>query len=592
MAKLKVLLTTEGTYPFHQGGVSTWCDILVNRMDNIDYTIFSVLMDPFVTQKFELPNSTSLIKMPLWGTEEPSEHLSTPFSQTFLSRKRTTTSNINKYFIPLFEQLVIEIISPVKDPKKLAKIILELHLYFQYYEYKVSFKSEEAWDAYKRIVLNYVASKDSNLSRPDIYGLIQSLGWLYRFLNIINTPIPDFDVTHSSAAAFCGLPCIIAKMKNKTPFMLTEHGVYLREQYISLSKREYSSFLNTFLINLVHSITSLNYAYADQISPVCLYNTRWEKEFGVENERIKVIYNGVDKDVFLHATGERPSHPTVVTVARIDPIKDIEMLIRSAAEVKLHIPNVKFMIYGSVSVPAYYDQCINLRKALELEETVIFVGHIHNIATAYKSGDIVALTSISEAFPYSVVEAMMSGTPVVSTDVGGIKEALGNTGVLVPARDYKKLAEEMIRLLNDPELRRSLADEARERALANFTIDKVIDEHEMSYNYLASKAKKTEKNLLNNEKKSSVTEVVKPSYTKESLVIQRTWMERGLAFKYTGYYEEAIGCFKSAIMESSDTIIVPLLLLELAEVYNHLGKFDLAFNEFEKYNAYQRILSA
>lgn len=585
--KLKVLLTTEGTYPFHQGGVSTWCDILVKGLDSVDYTIYSVLMDPFVTQKFELPETVSLIRMPLWGTEEPSEHLTTPFSQTFLSKRRTTAQKINQFFIPLFEGLIKEIIHPVKNPKLLAQIMLELHYYFQYYEYKVSFKSEEAWEAYKQIILNYVLSKSSHLARPDVYCLIQSLGWIYRFLNILNTPVPDVDVTHSTAAAFCGIPCVLAKLKNKTPFMLTEHGVYLREQYLYLSKREYSSFLNTFLMRLVHSITSLNYAFADQVSPVCNYNTRWEREFGIPKEKIKVIYNGVDKNVFLPASGQKPVHPTVVTTARIDPIKDIEMLIQAAALVKKQVPDVKFMIYGSISIPAYYKQCLELRKKLGLEETVIFAGHTTNIAAAYKSGDLVALTSISEAFPYSVLEAMMAGTAVVSTDVGGIKEALGDTGVLVPARNHERLAEEIIRLLTSPELRISLANEAQERALALFTIDRVLQNHLDSYRDLVNGS------VHSLEQKSIAARGrVKVAAGSFSMSGQRIWMERGLASKAAGYYEVAVHCFRSAIEASPVSVAVPVLLLELAEIYNHLGQYDLAFQEIEKYNAYYEILIA
>lgn len=588
--KIKVMLTTEGTYPFHQGGVSTWCDLLVKRSESVDYVIYSVLMDPFVTQKFDLPESTTLIKMPLWGTEEPSEHLSTPFSQTFMAKKRTTSHNINKYFIPLFEDLIKEIIRPVKNPKLLAKVMLDLHLYFQYYEYKVSFKSEEAWETYKRIVLEYVASKDSQLARPDVYSLIQSLGWIYRFLNILNTPVPDVQVAHSTAAAFCGIPCVLAKMKSKTPFMLTEHGVYLREQYLSLAKREYSSFLNTFLMRLVHSVTSINYYFADQVSPVCHYNTRWEREYGVPKEKIKVIYNGVDKDVFLHASGEKPSQPTVVTVARIDPIKDIEMLIQAAAIVKKQIPDVRFVIHGSVSVPAYYEQCLVLRQKLGLEETVRFAGHTSNIAAAYKSGDVVALTSISEAFPYSVVEAMMAGTPVISTDVGGIKEALGDTGILVPARNHEKLAEGIIRLLNLPDLRASLAAEAQERAVSRFTLEKVLKEHYQSYHQLSygsnslyeqveddAAAAKADPGILNNE---------------QLMTMQRIWMERGLAFKSAGSYEDAVSCFRSAIEQFPSSKAVPVLLLEMAEAYNHLGQYELAFNEMEKYEAFMELLIA
>ena len=47
--KLRVMLTTEGTYPFHHGGVSTWCDVLIKRLKNIDFVLYSVMMNPYVT---------------------------------------------------------------------------------------------------------------------------------------------------------------------------------------------------------------------------------------------------------------------------------------------------------------------------------------------------------------------------------------------------------------------------------------------------------------------------------------------------------------------------------------------------------------
>ena len=83
--KIRVMLTTEGTYPYHQGGVSTWCDQLVHNLTDIEYVVYSIIMNPFVTRKFNLPLTSSLITVPLWGTEEPSEHLTTPFSQVYPS---------------------------------------------------------------------------------------------------------------------------------------------------------------------------------------------------------------------------------------------------------------------------------------------------------------------------------------------------------------------------------------------------------------------------------------------------------------------------------------------------------------------------
>lgn len=577
--RLKVMLTTEGTYPFHQGGVSTWCDILVNKLKSVDYILYSVTMDPFVTQKFKLPETTRIIRMPLWGTEEPSEHLATPFSSSYMAKQRVTDEHLKTEFIPIFIELIREIISKEKDPLKFGLILFELHKYFQHYEYKVSFKSEPAWDIYKKFILDFAKDSKNRLAQPDVYGMIQSIGWLYRFLNIVNTPVPKVNVTHASAAAFCGIPCVIAKLQDKTPFMLTEHGVYLREQYLSLSKRENSSFLNTFLIRLIHSITALNYAYADQVSPVCDYNTRWEKRFGVSPKNIKVIYNGVDPNVFVEASPIAHDRPTVVTIARIDPIKDILTLIRSAGIVREQVPNVKYIVYGSVSVPSYYTECIKLVKQLNLEETITFAGHTLNMTAAYHSGDVVALSSISEAFPYSVVEAMMTGKPVVTTDVGGISEALGDTGILCDPCDANGLAQGIVKLLLNSDLRESLGMEGRQRALNFFTLDRVLELHLKSYIRMAANAVDRK------------VPIVLTFNIADRLRKQRMLMEKGYALVLSGFHREAIAQFRLALKEVPDSAAVPVLLLELADAYNNLGEFDHAFIEMEKYDLWVKLVA-
>lgn len=571
MKKLTVLLTTEGTYPFHEGGVSTWCDILVKKLDMIDYHLYSVVSNPFLIQKFELPSSTSLTKVPLWGTEEPSEHLSTPFSSVYLQKKQTTGTIIEALFIPLFKDLITEIISPIKNPGKLGMTIFHLYKYFQEYEYKETFKSELTWVTYKQLTLDASENPEFKLTKPDVYGLIQSLGWIYRFLNIINTPVPKVDVSHSSASAFCGIPCVIAKIEHKTPFLLTEHGIYMREQYLSLANRNLSPFLNVFLMRFIHSISALNYHYADQVSPVCHYNTRWETELGVAREKIEVIYNGVDKKVFIEAEKSERSNPTVVTVARIDPIKDIISLIKSAALVKEVIPNVRFIVYGSVSVQDYYEECLVLRKELKLEGTFVFAGHTTNIVDAYHSGDVIALSSISEAFPYSVVEGMMTGKPVVATDVGGISEALGNNGYLVKPRDAEGFATAILALLQDSNLRQTMGKKAKERALAHFTLGKVLDLHLKSYIKLATHA--TEKMTGFNEGTPTASVVTNR---------QKLFSEKAYALVANGFHLEGIEQFRLAICADPSTPAAFVYTTEIAIAYHQVGDIDNAIIEMEK----------
>lgn len=565
---MTVMLATEGTYPFHQGGVSTWCDILINKLEPVDFVVYSVLMNPYVTQKFKLPARAQLISVPLWGTEEPSEHLANPFPEIYLMKKKTGPEVVEGKFLPLFRELVEELLAEVKDPKRFAHTLLGLYHYFQEYEYKDSFKTEAVWNTYKEMILRAASDHTTGISQPDIYGLVQSLGWIYRFFNIVNTPVPKAQVYHSSAAAFCGIPCVIGKLLHQAPFLLTEHGVYLREQYLSLSKRGYSTFLSKFLIRMVHSVTALNYTFADQVSPVCQYNMRWETRFGVAKKNINVIYNGVDQEVFAEAPPRLPEVPlTVVMVARIDPIKDIMTFMQAARMVLDRKPEVKFVVYGSVSVPSYYEECLALKERLGLGDSFVFAGHATQMTAAYHSGDILALSSISEAFPYSVVEAMMTGKPVIATDVGGIKEALGDTGILVPPLQPSAFAEGMMRYIESPELRMELGREGRERALSYFTLNRVLDLHLKSYIKLATR---------------SIEGSAVASRALTAAMKQRLAIEKAASLAEAGYCREAIAQYRTALRLLPGSPQAPYILTEIAGLYNRLMEFDNAMIELAR----------
>jgi tetratricopeptide (TPR) repeat protein len=295
----------------------------------------------------------------------------------------------------------------------------------------------------------------------------------------------------------------------------------------------------------------------------------------------------------------KPKIPTVVTVARIDPIKDLVTLIRAAEKVKEKLPEVRFLIYGSISVPSYYEECLQLIQKLGLEQTVKFAGHTSNIMQAYHAGDVVALSSISEAFPYSVIEAMMSGKAVVTTDVGGIGEALGDTGILVDPRNSVQLAEGLLKLLENERLRNSLGEEARRRALDYFTLDQVLEHYYKSYVKLALAAHRTEtedkaakKRLplsARSEPRSSL--ITEPSINVKSgnsqgngpsYMSQKLLFEKGLAFMSLGDWKEALSFFVKAIEQEPASPLIPFLLSELATAWNELGDYEEAINEMEK----------
>ncbi|MGE5542516.1 MAG: GT4 family glycosyltransferase PelF, partial [Bacillota bacterium] len=443
------MMTTEGTYPFHLGGVSTWCDALTKGVPAVDFILYAILMNPFVTQKFRTsPNVKELIKVPLWGTEEPSEHLThIPFSSVYLAKRRTGEAVIRSDFVPLFEGLVRQLTADEgRSVPAVARTLFEMYKYFRQYDYQTTFKSPSVWETFKRVTLEEVGRLGRRDTIPTLFDLTESLGWLYRFFTILNTPLPKVHVTHSAAAAFCGIPCVISKLENKTPYLLSEHGIYLREQYIGTARMRLSMYSRRFLLNLVTTVAQLSYEFADQVSPVCQFNTRWERRMGVPEGRIRVVYNGVDPGIYAPAPDKaqvrRP--PTVVCVARIDPIKDMETLIRTAALVRQAVPGVKFVVYGAPSSQSYFERCYKLRSELALDEVFIFAGHTNDVAAAFRTADVVALSSISEGFPYSVVEAMMSGKPIVATDVGGVREAVEGCGFVVPPRSPDKMATALV----------------------------------------------------------------------------------------------------------------------------------------------------
>ena len=77
-----VLLTTEGTYPFSGGGVSTWCDTLIRNTPEVRYTLLPLMMNPHVELRYPPPpNVRRMLRVPLWGIEEPSEFITdVPFA--------------------------------------------------------------------------------------------------------------------------------------------------------------------------------------------------------------------------------------------------------------------------------------------------------------------------------------------------------------------------------------------------------------------------------------------------------------------------------------------------------------------------------
>jgi glycosyltransferase involved in cell wall biosynthesis len=295
------------------------------------------------------------------------------------------------------------------------------------------------------------------------------------------------DVAHSSAAALCALPAIVAKYRYGTPLVLTEHGIYLRERLLAMSTEPFGT--KVLFANFYRAVVELAYREADILTPVCGYNAGWEQALGVEPERIRVIHNGVDParvDVWPEADGP----PTVGFIGRIDPLKDVLTLIQAFARVRAAIGDARLRLWGPATSPDYLTLCEAAVRDLGLTDAVTFEGSTNDIAAAYGASHVIGLSSISEAFPYTAVEAMLAARPIVATAVGGVAEAIGpaqcrGTDLVVEPGDPGAMAEALLAVLSASSVERGhLGAWLRNRALTLFTAQRMFDDYDEVYTEL------------------------------------------------------------------------------------------------------------
>ncbi len=211
------------------------------------------------------------------------------------------------------------------------------------------------------------------------------------------------------------------------------------------------------MLGFYRELNSLGYREADLITPCNQYNRRWEERGGADSDKIRTVYNGVDPHAFPHA-GPEPEVPTLTWCGRVDPIKDLETLLRAYAMVRAELPETRLRLFGPVPAggEAYQTRLEKLAAELGVTDGLTFEGRITEVWRAYAAGHIVMLSSISEGFPFSIIEAMSCGRTTVSTDVGGVSEAVGDTGLVVPPREPEKMAAAALTLLRDDERRLEL----------------------------------------------------------------------------------------------------------------------------------------
>lgn len=197
-----------------------------------------------------------------------------------------------------------------------------------------------------------------------------------------------------------------------------------------------------------------------------------EQSTGLRQGSIRTIHHGVDPVPAVPT--DRPPEPTILNVARHDPVKGVDLLLDAVALVERP---VKVVLVGD---GAETDSLVARAERLGIADRVEFRGPAWGGSAAagiMGSFDLFVLPSRLEGFPVTVVEAMLAEVPVVATDVGSVREQLtdGETGWVVAPEDPQALATAIGQALGDPAEARRRARAGHELALARFTLAATID---------------------------------------------------------------------------------------------------------------------
>lgn len=209
---------------------------------------------------------------------------------------------------------------------------------------------------------------------------------------------------------------------------------------------------------------------------------------GFPADRIYTIYNGIDfktpiqtvpKEEFLKSVGMNRQEGDVIAgiAARLSPVKDIPTLLRAMKIACEKTSHLKLLLAGDGEDR---EKLENMAKELGIADKVCFAGWLSDINSFYNAIDINLLTSLSETFPYSLTEGTRMHRATIASNVGGVPVLIddGINGLIFEPGNEQQLAQHLLTLVEDPELRKTFGERIYQKASHEFSIDRMV-EHQL-----------------------------------------------------------------------------------------------------------------
>ncbi len=278
----------------------------------------------------------------------------------------------------------------------------------------------------------------------------------------------EFDLVHGHDWLVAAAGDHLAK-RFDTPFVVTIHATeYGRHQgWVDTHPQSHIHGIEHWMANRAEQVIACSAYMREHVSDI----------YGIEEERIAVIPNGIDPADLqpwdeiemrrLRGEFAAPSERLLLLVGRLVYEKGFQTALEAMPRVISALGNVRFLVAGSGT----HEQELRAQAtALGLDEHGTFLGWIGDdvLHTLYRIADLTVVPSIYEPFGLVALEAMASGCPCLVADTGGLREVVPHeeVGLRFRSRDPRSLAEFAIRVLSDRELAERLVAEAHEHVLS------------------------------------------------------------------------------------------------------------------------------
>ena len=283
----------------------------------------------------------------------------------------------------------------------------------------------------------------------------------------------DYDIIHVQFTLPIGLVCTPFAVFHKRPVIIHTHGYdVFTLPSIGVGLRR---------IGIADSLVKLSWKATTRIIAVCEEAKREIMRAGVDEKKIEVLYNGVDEELFCRRKSVKDemlvkirenSDIIFLNVGNLIDVKNqTRLLVAYDYFLKSHGSAEKTTLIICGAGPLE-ERLRLLAHRLGLSNNVVFLGQLlhQKMPELYSTADVFILPSLSEAHPWSLLEAMSCELPVVASNVGGIPETLKDRNLLFDPWIPSDISETMIHMAENPDKRKHIGAKNRELVLKRFTL--------------------------------------------------------------------------------------------------------------------------